>query len=314
MNHPDQWLGVELRHLAALEAVARAESFGGAARALGYTQSAVSQQIAQLERLVGQKLVERPGGPKRVSLTEAGRLLLRHADAIVAQLDAAQADMAALAQGEAGPLRVGIYQSVGVHLLPALLRRFREEWPRVELHLEHSAEDEEPLRALERGELDLTFADLPLPEGPFEAVEVVRDRYVLVVAADSDLARRGRPPTPRELADLDLVGFRSCRSLRSLTDTLPHPPRFVFRSDDNGTVQSLAAAGIGVAPMPLLTVNADDPSVVLLPLGPRFPPRRVGIAWHRDRHRTSAADAFVEAAIDVADTLGERALERTLAS
>ena len=177
MNRPDSWLGVELRHLAALEAVGRTGSFGAAARELGYTQSAVSQQIAQLERLVGQKLVDRPGGPKRVSLTEAGRLLLRHADAIVAQLDAAEADMAALAQGEAGPLRVGIYQSVGVHLLPALLRRFREEWPRVELQLEHSFEDAEPLHALERGELDLTFADLPLPDGPFEAVEVIRDRY-----------------------------------------------------------------------------------------------------------------------------------------
>src|SRR5438128_7513507 len=134
------WLGVDLRHFAALEAVGRTGSFGGAARELGYTQSAVSQQIAQLERVVGQKLVDRPGGPKRVSLTEAGRLLLRHADAIVAPLDAAQADMAAPAPGEAGPLRVGIYQSVGVHLLPAPLRRFREEWPRVELHLEHSVE------------------------------------------------------------------------------------------------------------------------------------------------------------------------------
>ncbi len=215
--------------------------------------------------------------------------------------------MAALAQGEAGPLRVGIYQSVGVHLLPALLRRFRDEWPRVELHLEHSVEDEEPLRKLERGELDLTFADLPLPEGPFEAVEVVHDRYVLVVAADSELARRGRAPSPRELADLDLVGFRSCRSLQSLMTTLPHPPNFVFRSDDNGTVQSLASAGIGVAPMPLLTVNVDDPSIVALPLGPKFPPRRVGIAWHRDRHRSSAAAAFVDAALDVAQTIDAEA-------
>jgi molybdate transport repressor ModE-like protein len=310
MNRPDSWLGVELRHLAALEAVGRSSSFGAAARELGYTQSAVSQQIAQLERLVGQKLVDRPGGPKRVSLTEAGRLLLRHADAIVAQLDAAQADMAALAQGEGGPLRVGIYQSVGVHLLPALLRRFSEEWPRVELHLEHSAADDEPLRALERGELDLTFADLPLPEGPFEAVEILRDRYVLVVAADSELARRGRAPTPREFADLDLVGFRSCRSLQGLADALPHPPKFVFRSDDNSTVQSLAAAGIGAAPMPRLTVNADDPSVVLLPLGSRFPPRRVGVAWHRDRYRSPAAEAFVDAAIQVADSLGEPAFEQ----
>src|SRR5258705_12106821 len=109
----DRWLGVELRHLAALEAVGRTRSFGGAARELGYTQSAVSQQIAQLERLVGQQLVVRPGGPLPVSITDAGTLLLRHADSIVARLDAAQADMAAYAEGAAGPLRVGIYQSVG---------------------------------------------------------------------------------------------------------------------------------------------------------------------------------------------------------
>jgi DNA-binding transcriptional LysR family regulator len=125
----DEWLGIDLRHLAALEAVARTRSFGGAARELGYTQSAVSQQIAQLERIVGQKLFDRPGGPRRVEPTEAGLLLLGHADAIVAQLDAARADMAALAKGEAGTLRVGIYQSVGARLLPVLLRRFRAQWP-----------------------------------------------------------------------------------------------------------------------------------------------------------------------------------------
>src|SRR5207244_10318523 len=84
MIQPNRLLGVELRHLAALEAVARTRSFGGAARELGYTQSAVSQQIAQLEKLVGQRLVERPGGPRRVDLPEAGRLPLRHADSIVA--------------------------------------------------------------------------------------------------------------------------------------------------------------------------------------------------------------------------------------
>ena len=83
---PDRWLGVELRHLAALEAVARERSFGRAAESLGYTQSAVSQQIATLERAVGERLVERPGGPRPVALTEAGELLLGHAGAIVARL------------------------------------------------------------------------------------------------------------------------------------------------------------------------------------------------------------------------------------
>src|SRR4051812_3687077 len=99
---PDSWLGVELRHFLALEAVAREGSFGKAAASLGYTQSAVSQQIATLERIVGHRLVERPGGPKPVSLTEAGRLLLIHADAIAARVAAAQADLTSLAEGQAG--------------------------------------------------------------------------------------------------------------------------------------------------------------------------------------------------------------------
>src|SRR5437870_5109363 len=75
----DSWLGLELRHLVALKALADEGSFGRAATRLGYTQSAISQQIASLERIVGQRLVERPGGPRPISLTDAGRLLLRHA-------------------------------------------------------------------------------------------------------------------------------------------------------------------------------------------------------------------------------------------
>src|SRR5437763_8454374 len=103
---PDRWLGVELRHLIALEAVAREGSFGRAATSLGYTQSAISQQIATLERSVGERLLERPGGPRAVTLTEAGAPLLRHAEAIVARLEAARADMASLRAGETGTLRV----------------------------------------------------------------------------------------------------------------------------------------------------------------------------------------------------------------
>src|SRR5258706_8566811 len=194
----DRWRGVELRHLAALEAVGRTRSFGLAARELGYTQSAVSQQIAQLERNVGQRLVDRPGGPRPVDLTDAGRLLLRHADAIVAQLDAAQADLAAFAEGAAGPLRVGIYQSVGARILPGLIRRFKQEWPRVEVSVREEIDAADLLRLLEHGELDLTFADLPLPEGPFESEEVLRDPYVLLVQAGSEVGKRdSAPPFPQ---------------------------------------------------------------------------------------------------------------------
>src|SRR2546421_1290328 len=187
---PDRWLGVELRHLIALEAVAREGSFGRAATSLGYTQSAISQQIAMLERIVGSRLIERPGGPKPVSLTEAGLLLLRHAESITARLQAAQADLQALAHGSAGPLRIGTYQSVGARILPTVLNRFLAEWPQVEISLQELTDDTELLALVERGELDLSFSMLPLPAGPFEFVKLMSDPYVLVVPAGSPLAER----------------------------------------------------------------------------------------------------------------------------
>src|SRR5881409_938438 len=137
----DRWLGLDLRHLVALKAIADEGSFGRAAERLGYTQSAVSQQIAGLERVVGLRLIDRPGGPRPISLTEAGRLLLRHAEAIEARLLAAKADMEALRAGEAGRLRVGTFQSVGARVLPTLLRRFSEAYPQVEISLQESSDE-----------------------------------------------------------------------------------------------------------------------------------------------------------------------------
>jgi DNA-binding transcriptional LysR family regulator len=307
MNKRDGFLGLELRHLAALEAVGRTSSFGRAARELGYTQSAVSQQIAHLERVVGQRLVERPGGPRPVSLTQAGRLLLRHADAIVAQLDAAEADMAALAEGAAGPLRVGILQSVGARILPALLRQFTEKWPRVEVQVHEEADVADLLRLVERGELDLTFAELPLPEGPFESDEILRDPYVLLVSAKSELAQREGALPLRSLGGLPLIGWRTTgepdRYLRGHVSDLD----VVFRTDDNGTLMSLVAEGLGSAVVPLLVVNPRNPALVALPLGGRLPPRVLGIVWHRDRYHSAASDAFVELARELgADYMSSR--------
>ena len=298
----DRWLGVELRHLAALQAIAEEGSFGRAATRLGYTQSAVSQQIATLERIVGERLLERPGGPRPVSLTEAGRLLLRHADAIVARLEAAQADFAALSAGEAGSLRVGTYQSVGQRILPRLLRRFAREWPRVELRLTEKNIDQELVAMIEHGDLDLTFADFELWEGPFEWRHLFDDPYVLLVQADSPLAARRAAPTLREICELPLIGFRQCRSthvLESHFHTRGLEPDYVFRSDDNGTVQAMVGAGMGVAIVPRLTVDFNEAETVAIPLENTVPPRRIGLVWHEDRYRSPSAHGFVELASEV---------------
>ena len=297
----DPWLGVELRHLAALDAVARTGSFGRAADALGYTQSAVSQQIGTLERIVGERLLERPGGPRAVSLTEAGELLLRHAEAIVARLRAAEADMAALRHGQVGGLRVGTFQSVGARILPTVLRRFREAWPQVEITLTESASDDELLALVERGVLDLAFAMQPLPDGPFACEELLSDPYVLVVPPDHHLADAGSASLA-ELDDLPLIGNRACRSTALAEGELQlrgAPVPVAFRSDDNGTVQALVASGFGAALVPLLTVDPRDERIAILDLEPQIPERRIVLAWHRDRHRSPAARAFLELATEV---------------
>lgn len=306
----DRWLGLDLRHLVALKAIADEGSFGRAAGKLGYTQSAVSQQIATLERIVGLRLVERPGGPRPVSLTEAGRILLRHAEAIQARLLAAKADMSALEAGDAGRLRVGTFQSVGTKIIPTLLRRFSESHPDVEIVLRESQNEAELLEMIERGELDLTFWTLPVGPGPYETLELLRDPYVLIVPAGSPLATGARTPTLKEIVLQPLIGFNRCNAMDQVESQLAaagRAPNFVFRSDNNGTVQGLVGAGVGVSVAPRLTVEPDDPSVEVIDLQGRIPPRVIGLVWHHDRHRSPAAEAFIASAVAVCGDLSAQA-------
>jgi molybdate transport repressor ModE-like protein len=294
---PDSWLGVEIRHFAALQAISDEGSFGRAATRLGYTQSAISQQIATLERIVGERLVERPGGPRAISLTEAGRLLLRHASSIVARLQAAQADLQALRAGESGTIRIGTFQSAGARVLPEIMRRFTEQWPQIDVTL-IELEDELIALAVERGEIDVGFVLLPVGDHPLETVELLRDPYVLIVPAGSPLA--AAVPSLRRIQEEPLVGFRDCDAVEPIEAAFRAEglePSWGFRSNDNPTVQALVAAGVGVAVMPRLTINADDPRIAVVELGDAVTPRVIGIARHRDRYSSPSVRAFVETAL-----------------
>ncbi len=309
----DLWQSLELRHLLSLRAIARSGSFHAAADELDYTQSAVSQHIASLERITGVRLIERSRGRRSIALTEAGELLSRHADAVLARLQAARADMTSYAGGAVGTLRVGTYQSVGTRVLPAVIGRFTAAWPGVEIRLVESQIDSDLIDQVERGELDLTFMSLPVPPGPFETVELLEDPFVLAVPADSPIARRGGPPTRDDLSSLPLIGFKHCRSTALTEEHLRRmgvEPRFVFRSDDNGTVSGLVAAGHGAALIPRMSVDESKPGLAMLPTD--APPRVVAIAWHRDRYRSPAARTFVEIARDVCTEIA-RGLTATVA-
>jgi DNA-binding transcriptional LysR family regulator len=188
-------------------------------------------------------------------------------------------------------------------VLPRLLREFTDAWPGVSVQLTESADDGHLLELVERGEVDFTFVMLPVGEGPFETVELMHDPYVLVLPADSPLAHRPKPPSLREVAAMPLIGNRQSRSVHHIENRFRDAglePRIVFRSDDNGTIQGLVAAGFGVALTPLLAVAAPgDERVKVLRLVPKVPRRKIAVVWHRDRHRSPAARAFVEIAQEV---------------
>jgi DNA-binding transcriptional LysR family regulator len=283
---------VEIRHLVALETVVQTGSFVRAGTALGYSQSAISQQIATLERAAGLQLLTRPGGRRPVTPTDAGQRLLRHARRASAAMRAAEADLRALADGEAGTLRVGTFQSAGVRLLPGAMRRYVERWPGVEVRLSEAGYDEELHGLLERGELDLAFV-IESDDPAFERVRVLSDPYVLLAPTGSELARSTRPIRPHEIARLPLIGYRRAdEGVEAFLRARGLEPDIVFRSDEGGIVQGLVGAGIGYAVVPLLGVGESSEVVVLDVAG--VPPRLITIAWHADRVPSPAARAFVE--------------------
>lgn len=294
----ERWLGVELRHIETFYAVARAESFSQAAFKLGYTQSAVSHQIAALERIVGARLFERPGGRRPISLTEHGALLFHHADRILATLSAAEAEMRNLVDGRER-LRVGVFQSVGIRVVPPILQYFRARIPQTVIELAERTWEAELLDETESGDLDLTFATLPLEEGPFQFVELMSDPLVLLVQAESELAKRKSPLTFEDLAQIPIMTFQRCRRAAQLSDEMQSRglrPQLLYPSTDNHALQAMVAAGMGAAFLPRLAIETAYLGVSVAELALPVAPRLVVLAWHRDRPLTEAAKRFLSVA------------------
>jgi DNA-binding transcriptional LysR family regulator len=289
------WMRLELRYLVALQAIEATGSFGAAADELGYTQSAISHQIATLERLVGQPLIDRPGGRRPVGLTPAGSLLLGHAEPVLARMRIAHTQLEALAEDGARTLRVGTFQSVGVRILPGAASRLAESHPDVHLEIHERPDVTALVELVRRGSVDVTFCGLPLPDGPFATEELLDDHYLLLVPADSPF--RGTTVPLEALGELPLVGCGRCVSeervesyLRGLGIDLNH----VVQAGDNGIIQALVADG-RAALMTELSIDRDDPRTVAVRLRDWVPPRRVALAWHRDQGSPLALQAFVAA-------------------
>jgi len=316
------WQGIEVRHLAALQALAEEASFQRAARRLGYSQPAVSQQLATLERIVGAQLVNRPRVSQPLTLTEAGTRLLVHARAIQANLAIAEAELVGV--GEAAQLRVGAYQTIAAHLLPHVLREFARETPHVEVVLTDTPGDERLVNLLDDGELDLAFVDLPLRlHRDLETESLAIDEYVLVVPHNSPLALRGEPVRLGDLAELKLIGFNHSGSTQRVITHLRSQgvePQFALRSDDNTVVQGFLAAGFGAAVIPCLAADLLGGQFTVLRFEPPLPPRVIGLAWIRELAACPSAALFLATTRKVVARLwsgrvitGERLEERRTA-
>ncbi len=298
---------LEVRHLVALDAVATEGTFGRAADKLGYTQSAISQQIASLERLIDGKLFDRPGGPRPVELTPLGERVLASARELLARVDSVGEELDRFRTGEVGRITVGTYQSVSARVLPLVVGRMRAEYPDVEIRVLESDNDDDLDAALGRGELDLSFV-VGDWAGQFDSLPLFDDPFVLVARPGE--YKRGAV----RLSDLNgaaMVGqhANSCQLMNEMgLRAAGLEPNYVFRTNDNGTVSAMVKAGLGVAVMPMLCVDPDDPGIELHPLRPALPHRRIAVAWRKGRTLSPVAVRFVEIAGEVSQVFVDRPL------
>jgi DNA-binding transcriptional LysR family regulator len=298
---------MDLRHLVALHAVATEGAFGRAAERLGYTQSAVSQQIGALEKVVGAPLFDRPGGPKPVELTPLGRVLLARAGELMGTLDCLAQDVQRFRAGELGRIDIGTIQSTSTALVPQILRRLLTERPGLETRLVEKYEESELLDLLLQGSLDLTFVVNGNPPGVDTADLLVDPFVVLVPAPEAD---DGPVPVSR-LVTGPLIGQIGSGCQEVVDAGLREAgcnPDYLFRSSDNAAVVAMVRAGLGIAVMPRLAVldELDDPRLAIRPLDPPIPDRIIRLAWRSERTLSPAAERFRTIAGEVAAEMGRR--------
>ncbi|HEV3318990.1 MAG TPA: LysR family transcriptional regulator [Solirubrobacteraceae bacterium] len=301
---------LNVNRLRILREVAHRGSFSAAADALSYTQSAVSQQIAALEAETGMTLLERR--PRGVSLTAAGQTLVGHADSVLADLDAAEAALAAIAGLRGGRLRMASFPTAGATLMPLAIATFRSRHPDVELTLAEG-EPEQIAPRLRTGELDLALLfefdssrfdrdgggsgrNESASDARLTRVELLQDPLYLALPRAHSLAGRQRLRLEdlRDEAWIQTSQDSPCaRHVVRCCHAAGFEPRVSFQSDDYQTVQGLVGAGVGVALIPELALSVVREDIVIRALSPRPPARRVIAATAAGARLLPAAPAML---------------------
>jgi molybdate transport repressor ModE-like protein len=292
---------LDVRRLRVLREVAQQGSFSAAADALSYTQSAISQQIAALERETGTTLLQRRAGGVR--LTDAGRALVARADVIFAQLDDAERELAAIAGLRGGRVRLASFPSAGATLVTEAVSRYQRRHPEVELSLSEG-EPDETVPALKRGDFDLAIVfDYDHRRAPkildesLDCIHLFDDPMRLVLPADHPLTRR-KTIRLEELADESWVGGCGggvCNAMvMDWCADAGFEPNIAFESDDHNVLIGLVAAGVGVALLPQLAMRMALPGAEWRALTGADHVRRIYAAVPSDAYCSPAADAMIE--------------------
>jgi DNA-binding transcriptional LysR family regulator len=301
---------LDVKQLRVLKAVAEHGSFSAAADALSYTQPAISQQIAALERSSGTTLVDRTS--RGVRLTDAGRALVDHAEAVIARLAAAEAELDAIAGGRSGRVRIATFSTAGASLMPPALALFTERHPEVELHFLEE-DPEEAIQLMRAGELEVAvvfeFHDLSPTEYDriFSGVELhhlIDDPMYLAMPRGHPLAHKPRVRL-QDVSDETWIQEGDPRNpcgrlQKAACRAAGFEPQIGFQSDDYNVVQGLVAAGQGISLLPSLALANMRDDIVVRSLGRSAPMRRICAATLAGRYRSPATEAMLMVLEEVA--------------
>jgi DNA-binding transcriptional LysR family regulator len=294
---------LDVRRMRVLREVAVRGSFSAAAEALSFTQSAISQQIAALERETGTTLVRR--NARGVRLTEAGEALVRHTEAILARLAEAEAELEAIAGLRGGRLRLASFESAAATLMPLAIAAFRARHPGVELSM-IMGEPEDTAPLLKSGELDLALgfdARIRDEVDGITRAHLISDPMFLVMPMDHPLAHKRSPRIADFADDAWIAGNYDCECNRLINRACAvagFEPRIAFQTDDYTAMQGFVAAGVGVSLIAELGLTSIRDDIVVRPLGREAPVREIYAATLAGAHRSPATEAMLECLLEVA--------------
>jgi DNA-binding transcriptional LysR family regulator len=274
---------LDVKRLRIFREVAERGSFSAAADAMYLTQSAISQQVAALERETGAKLIQR--NRNGLKLTDAGLSLVSHADAVIARLEEAERELADIAGLRGGRLRVVSFPTAGATLAARAVGQFCKRHPQVELVLTE-AEPEVALPALRRGDYDLAlvydFEYVPLPDDrDLELEALLEERMQVALPKGHPLAAREEIGLEQLSEETWICGGSPCscgENVKRTCRVAGFEPRVGFESDDYQVHMALVAGGLAVSMMPDTLLTGRHPSLRFLDVVPEPPVRRIWAA------------------------------------